>query len=246
MSELAINPLGSLPDGAGEDTSRQHVADLVKSDTVSVDAANAALTAKGYAPLRTDSREYYQARFDALQRSDEFQKNLLANDPEAVSAFQAITTKLTQAQGKLLDKTAPPNAPSSPVYDQLRRSIERALPGDNYASVVEAQDAFATLASSLHMDGKNAAAMVEMIDSAGKATAGMTPEAKTNWSETELNGLRSNLGSEPDEILKVANETLHRLTGEKFDVAALTRSHGRNYGLQLVFHAQAAAFRNGW
>jgi hypothetical protein len=203
MSELGIDPLGGLPSDVGETTARDHAAVLVKGDGISVEQANAALAAKGFAPLNTNSAEYFSARKDALLGDGQFMAAYGRGDPDAISSLYQIDLRISQASGELTDRSI---APSDPAYDAVRREV-----GHNVTDAA-AYNTYSTelagLASSIGMRGDSAASLAEDHFQALRETAGMSQDEVAAYGEKEVASLHAAIGESAEAKLAAASKVL--------------------------------------
>ena len=222
------------------DSLREAAATIVKGSGSSLEAVNAALAARGVAPLNTGSKDYAENRKDALTRDSNFMAKYSAGDPEAIAKLYAADVAVINGKGNLLDR-----APSADDdrYGQLRNVVYANSPAE---TAIETADRVAAIASSLHMDGENAKTMIELQYQADRTLAPMTAEQRETWGDWQLQSLKSALGPDAEAKLTKASEVISRLRGQKTDIAATVRESGASIGFQLVSAAQNAAYRNEW
>ena len=95
---------------------------------VTVEAANAALAARGAAPLTANSREMAEATREGLINDDDFAARYLRGDPEAVSQLYQADLRVKGSAGKLTDRPAAPGDFNINVASHLVRRIARTRP----------------------------------------------------------------------------------------------------------------------
>jgi hypothetical protein len=240
MSEVVIDALAGLPDNVSESAAREHVATLVRGDAISMEAAHSALTAKGFALLNGNSKEHALGHKESLTRDANFMARYSAGDPAAIAELYRADLAVLNGKGDLLDRSP---SSSDSQYDQVRNVVYANTPGEG---AIEAADRVADIASSLHLDGASAKSMIELQYQADRDTANMTAEQRETWGDWQLQSLKSALGPDADNKLKVASEVISKLRGVKTDVAGTVRESGAQIGLQLISVAQVQAYKNKW
>jgi hypothetical protein len=230
MSELAVDPLGGLPSDVGESTARDHAAVLVKGDAVSVDAANAALAAKGFAPLNANSSEYFAARKEALLGDSEFMAAYGRGDPGAISSLYQIDLRISQASGKLTDRSI---AQNDPAYDAVRREVGRNV--TDAATYTTYSGELTGLASSIGMPPASAAALAEDHFQALRHTAGMSHDEAAAYGENEVASLHAAIGEGAEAKLAEASKVLSQKSGRKLDLNAIARTNSARVAANLYF-----------
>jgi hypothetical protein len=223
-----------------QDVQREHLAAIVQGDGMSITDANALLQGKGFAPLNANSREYAEGQKEALLRDDNWRAAYSRGEPEAVAKLYQADLRIQVAFGKLTDR--PPSS-NDGRYDQLRNVVYQNVQGEG-AGVVA--DRVADIAASLHLDAENAKSMAELSYAADRETANMSEDERATWGDWQLQSLKSALGPDADNKLKVASEVISKLRGVKTDVAATVRESGAQIGFILIATAQNAAYRNKW
>ena len=108
MNDMTIDPLAGLSPELPEGTARDHAAALVKGGGVTLEAANAALSARGVAPLAANSREVAEAARAALLNDSAFTARYSAGDPEAIAKLFQADLRVQQSSGKLTDRPTAP------------------------------------------------------------------------------------------------------------------------------------------
>ncbi len=231
--ENVIDPLAGLPD-VPQDAARDHVATIVKGNGISVEAANAVLAAKGFAPLNANSVEYADAQKQGLLNSTEFMAAYSKGDPEAVAKLFQADLRIRQASGKLTDR---PMAPSDPAYDAVRRAV-----GHNVTDAT-AYNTYSTeltgLASSIGMPAASAASLAEDHFQAVRETAGMSQDEAVAYGEKEIASLHAAIGEGAEAKLAEASKVLSQKSGRKLDLTAIAATNSARVAVNLYFQSQA-------
>jgi hypothetical protein len=231
LSNAPIDPLAGLGE-VSQDTAREHIATLVKGDGISIEAANAALRAKGFGELNTNSRDYAEGQKDALLRDDGWRAKYSAGDPEAITKLYQADLRIAQASGRLTDRT--PSA-SDPQYDQARNVVHQNIPGDSTTYAAE----ISGLVSSLGMASENAKSLTEDHFAAIKATADLSVEEKAAWAEKEVTALHYALGEDAEAKITEASKILSQESGRKLDLNAIAKTNGVRVAMNLFFQSQS-------
>ena len=235
--ENVIDPLAGLPD-VPQDAARDHVAAIVKGNGISVEAANAALAARGFAPLNANSAEYAQGQKDALLNNSDFIAAYSKSDPEAIAKLFQADLRIQNASGKLTDR---PLAPSDPGYDALRREV-----GNNVTDAA-AYNTYSTeltgLASSIGMRGDSAASLAEDHFQAVRHTAGMSKDEAAAYGEKEIASLHAAIGEGAEAKLAEASKVLSQKSGRKLDLDAIARTNSARVAVNLFFQSQTLTTR---
>src|ERR1700723_1999002 len=95
--ETPIDPLAGLATDLPEAVTRDHVAALVLGNGITLEAANAALAARGAAPLQSNSKEASKLAKSALMNDDAFRAAYIAGDPDAVAALFQADLRVSQS-----------------------------------------------------------------------------------------------------------------------------------------------------
>jgi len=235
MEDMTIDPLAGLSPELPESTARDHAAALVKGGGVSLEAANAALTVRGAAPLAANTREVAEAARTALLNDSAFVARYSAGDPEAIAKLFQADLRVQQSSGKLTDRPAAPADYSFNVAAHMPDAPAENV--QNYAGEL------AKLAAAVQLPKESAQALVDDHFSAVKATAGMSGEEKAQFGQREMAALHNVLGADAEARIKAASETLARTSGRKLDIAAIVQSNGASVALTLIHQADVLARR---
>jgi hypothetical protein len=228
----SVDPIASLGEGTTEDMAREHIARLVVGG-LDPEQANKSLAAHGMAPLQTGTRDYHEARKEALTSNPEFRAKVLAGDPEANSRLLQLDMQITSAKpGKMTDTTAPA---SSPAYDAARREMGYHLP--NAATYDAYDEDIVSMLADCGMPGRNAASLMEDHFAAIHEVENLTDEELEQWGDQQLKAFSDAVGGEA--AIKAATEKLRAKSGRpNINLADIAKSNGARVALNLFFTAQ--------
>ena len=232
-SSGSIDPLAGLPADVSPDTAGEQAAAIVKGNGLSVDVANAALAARGFAPLNTNSLEYAEAQKQGLLQDSDWLAAYSKGNPEAIAKLYQADLRIRQASGRLIDRN--PGA-ADQQYDQMKNEVYRQLPGpnaDTYATEL------ASVASSIGMAGPNAKSLAEDHFAAIRDTANLSAEEASAWGERETAAFHAALGEDAEKKLAEASKVLSQKSGRKLDLSAIARTNGARVAINLYFQSQA-------
>ncbi len=231
--ENTIDPLAGLPD-VPQDAARDHVAAIVKGNGITVEAANAALAARGFALLNTNSVEYAEAQKESLLRSDEFMRAYSQGDPSAIAKLYQADLRIGQASGKLTDRSIAPNDPS---YDAVRREVGRNV--SDVATYTTYANELTGLASSIGMPAASAASLAEDHFQAIRETAGLSADEAAAYGEKEVASLHAAIGEGAEQKLAEASKKLSAKSGRKLDLNAIARTNSARVAVNLYFQSMS-------
>jgi hypothetical protein len=237
MENVAIDPLAGLSPELPEGTARDHAAALVLGNGTTLEAANAALAARGMAGLTANSREAAEAARAALLNDDGFRARYGQGDPSAIAALFQADLKVQQSAGKLTDR---PTAPSD-----YKLNVAQHLPPDMPPESVQGYgDELAKLAAAIQLPKESAAALVDSHFAAERETAVMSADERGMFAQEQTAMLHNALGANAGEQIKAATETFAK-AGRPLDIAKIVQSNGAEAALILVHQAQVLAARGG-
>jgi hypothetical protein len=238
MDNVAIDPLAGLSLELPEGTARDHAAALVKGGGVTLEAANAALSARGAAPLAANSREVAEALRTALLHDSAFTARYSGGDPEAIATLFQADLRVQQSSGKLTDR------PTSPGDYNLRVALH--LPDAPAESVQSYAGELASLAAAVQLTKESAQALVDDHFAAVNATAAMSVEEQGQFAERETAMLHCALGPDAEQRIKLASETLSKSSGRAMNLAKIVASNGASVALTLLQQAEVLAKRRAY
>jgi hypothetical protein len=237
MENVSLDPLAGLSPELPEGTTRDHAAALVKGGAVTLDAANAALTARGAAPLAANSREVAEIARAALLNDSAFTARYGHGDPEAIAKLFQADLRVQQTSGKLTDRPAIPGD-----YD-LR--VAPHMPDAPPAEVLTYGEELSKLAASVQLPKASAQALVDDHFAAVSATAGMSAEEQGQYAQQETAALHQALGPKAEERMKAASIVLTKTSGRNLDLAKIVASNGASVALTLLHQAEVLGQQKG-
>lgn len=235
MENVAIDPLAGLSNDLPENTAREHAAALVLGNGTSLEAANAALAARGMPGLTANSREAAEAARAGLLADSVFVTRYGAGDPEAIAKLFQADLRVQQSSGALMDRPA--------AAADYSLSVAPHMPDAPVEGVQSYSRELASLAAAVQLPKENAQALVDDHFAAVAATAGMSAEEKGQYAQRETAVLHNLLGADAGAQIKAASDTLSRASDRKLDLAAIVQSNGASVALTLFHQAQVLARR---
>ena len=228
-----IDPLAGVPPNASPEVARDHAAVIVKGRGVTIEQANAALVARGLAPLTANSAEMAEATRDALLNDSDFAARYLKGDPEAVAQLYQADLRVKGAAGKLTDRNLAPRD-----YNNLK--VAPHMPDAKPENVQAYGDGLAKLGSAIQLPKENLQALTDAHFAAMKATDGMTADERSTYAQDQTTTLHNALGADAEAQIAAATKTL-TAAGRPLDIAAIVKSNGAEAALILVHQAQVLA-----
>jgi hypothetical protein len=233
MENVAIDPLAGVPADASHEVARDHAAVIVKGRGVTIEQANAALVARGAAPLTANSAELAEATRDALINDSDFAARYLRGDPEAVSQLYQADLRVQQSNGKLTDRNLAPTD-----YNNLK--VAPHMPDAKPDNVKAYGEDLAKLGAAIQLPEKNLQSLTDAHFNAMKTLNGMTADEASMYGQRQVADLHAVLGADAEAQIAAATKTLTD-AGRPLDIAKIAASNSAEVALILVHQAQVLA-----